>query len=71
MKIAKLYKKLTLANFINWFAMRFYRVAQIVTGYMIIIAINLNPRREIFQKNLDSLKINRIFFFRKVTLPYL
>lgn len=71
MKIAKLYKKLTLANFINWFAMRFYRVAKIVTGYMLIIAINLNPRREIFQENFDSLKINRVFFFRKVALPYL
>lgn len=70
MKIAKLYKKLTLANLLNWFAMRFYRVAQIVTGYIISIAIRLNPSREIFQKNLDSLKLNRVFFFKKVTLPY-
>ncbi len=70
MKINKLYKQLTLANFIHWAAMRFLRVAKIITGYMITIAINLNPRREVFQKNLDSLKLNRLYFFRKVKLPY-
>jgi len=70
MKITKLYKKLTLANFLNWFAMRFLRVAKSITGYIISTAISLDPSRENFQKNLDSLKLNRVLFFRKVTLPY-
>ncbi len=69
MRITKFYK-LTLANLLNWVAMRFYRAAKIVTGYMVTIAIGLNPSREIFQKNLDNLKLNRVVSFKKATLPY-
>lgn len=71
MEINKFYKKLTLANLVHWFAMRFFRVAKIITGYMITIAIRLNPRREIFQKSLDSLGLKRVITFQKVLLPYL
>jgi hypothetical protein len=51
MKITKLYKKLTLANLLNWLAMRFFRVASKFSTLLIGWAIYLDSSRLIFKKN--------------------
>ena len=70
MQISKLYRKLTLANSLNWFAVKFLYLAKIFSGKIISIAIRLDPSRKIFQQNLESLKLNEISLFKKFKLPY-
>ena len=53
---SKFLKKLTIPNIINGLAMRFYRVTSYVTCNMIMLAIKLNPNKEVFKDNLKHIK---------------
>lgn len=66
----KLYRKLTLANFLNWFGIKFYHKARFISYRIISIAIRLDSSRDIFQKNLDSLELDRLLLLKKINLPY-
>ena len=57
-----LYRKLTLANFLNWFAVRSLRLYTKICGQLILYAIALDPNREIFRKNLKDLKLSHVSF---------
>lgn len=71
MKILDTYKKLTLANFLNWFAVRLLRVTKIFCGRLISYAIILNPHREIFKKNLIDLQCSKFLpLTKKLTIPF-
>lgn len=75
MSLTKFYKKLTLANFINWFAVRTLRVVKVICARLLMIAIRLDPDRQIFRDNLKSLgyNINSPTFFpftKNTKYPY-
>lgn len=55
MELQEFYKKLTMANLLNWFAMRLFRVASRFCARLVGRAVKLDPTRVIFQKNLLSL----------------
>ncbi len=62
-KLVRLYKKLTIANLLNWFAMRLFRVATEFCSILILGTIYLDSSRSIFKKNILFLKkINIINF---------
>lgn len=65
MKLANFYKKLTLANLLNWFAVRLSRLCNRFCTKLIIIAIYLDPNRSIFKKNLINLGYTRKNTFQK------
>src|ERR1700729_935733 len=51
----RFYKKLTLANLLNWFAMRSFRIGRAFCGQLVLRAIALDPSRSIFKDNLAAL----------------
>jgi hypothetical protein len=61
MKLQKFYKKLPMANLLNWFAMRLFRVVSRFCAGLVARAVKLDPTRVIFQKNLLYLKKNNRF----------
>lgn len=73
MSLNKFYKKLTLANFINWFATRVLRITKVICARLILIAVKLDPDRQVFRENLKSLgyDANRPFnFIKNIQYPY-
>lgn len=70
MNLTKFYKKLTLANFINWFAVRLSRVCNNFCTKLINIAIYLDPNRSIFKKNLIALGYKQNYTFKKSAFDF-
>ena len=57
-----LYKKLTFANLLNWFAVRSLRAYTKICARLILYAIHLDPSREVFRKNLKDLNLSNASF---------
>ncbi len=49
-------KKLTIPNILNGLAMRLYRLTNYLSSNMIMLAIKLNPSRQVFKNNLQHFK---------------
>ena len=54
------WRRVYLANILNWSAMRVLRLSKKICGKLILWAISLDPSREIFKSNLASLQLNTV-----------
>ena len=71
-KLVRLYKKLTIANLLNWFAMRLFYFSEKVCKILVSFAIYLDNSRIIFKKNycyISREPRNNFLKFKQLTLP--
>jgi len=71
-RIIKFYRKLTVANFLNWLGIRLFRVASSFCSRLISYAIYLDSSRSIFKKNLLVLRAKgqNFYPYKTQTLPF-